>query len=62
MMLCDAGPLVAIIDRSDKNRQRRLAVLSTLRSSLLTTWPCFTELAVTLLSSYYTGIFDHRQW
>ena len=50
-MLCDAGPLVAIIDRSDKNHQRCVAALSTLRSPLLTTWPCFTE-AMYLLGRY----------
>ena len=50
-MLCDGGALVAIIDHSDKNHQRCLVVLSTLRSALLTTWPCFTE-AMYLLGRY----------
>lgn len=50
-MLCDAGPLVAIIDRSDRNHARCLAALSTIRSSLITTWPCFTE-AMYLLYRY----------
>ena len=50
-MLCDAGPLVAIFDRSDKNHTRCLAVLTALRDSLLTTWPCFAE-AMYLLARY----------
>lgn len=50
-MLCDAGPLVAIIDRSDKNHKRCLEVLSTLCASLVTTWPCFAE-AMYLLGQY----------
>lgn len=50
-MLCDAGPLVAIFDRSDKNHKRCLAVLATLVSPLLTTWPCFAE-AMYLLARY----------
>lgn len=50
-MLCDTGPLVAIIDRSDKNHSRCVSVLTTLRSALLTTLPCFTE-AMYLLARY----------
>jgi predicted nucleic acid-binding protein len=50
-MLCDAGPLVAMIDHSDKNHHRCLAVLGALRSALVTTWPCFTE-AMYLLGRY----------
>jgi predicted nucleic acid-binding protein len=50
-MLCDTGPLVAIIDRSDKNHARCLQVLATLLTPLLTTWPCFTE-AMYLLARY----------
>lgn len=50
-MLCDAGPLVALIDRSDKNHRRCLQVLAILRAPLLTTWPCFTE-AMYLLARY----------
>jgi predicted nucleic acid-binding protein len=60
-MLCDAGPLVAIIDHSDKNHQRCLKVLSTLRSALLTTWPCFTE-AMYLLGQYGGQPAQNELW
>ena len=50
-MLSDTGPLVAVFDRSDKNHTRCLQVLATLRSPLLTTWPCFAE-AMYLLARY----------
>lgn len=44
MILIDAGPLVAIILRSEPNHQRCVAAAGTLPSgSLMTTWPCFTE-------------------
>lgn len=43
MTLCDAGPLVALIDSEDKNHQACVAVLPILSSPLLTTWPCLTE-------------------
>ncbi len=44
MTLCDAGPLVALIDRDDANHARRVAALQQLPAGgLLTTWPAFTE-------------------
>ncbi len=50
-MLCDAGPLVAVIDQADKNHKSCLVGLSTLRTPLVTTWPCFAE-AMYLLGQY----------
>jgi uncharacterized protein len=42
--LCDAGPLVALIDRDDANHARCVATLAQLPAGgLLTTWPAFTE-------------------
>jgi len=42
--LCDAGPLVALVDRSDAHHQRCAEVLVKLPYvGLLTTWPCLTE-------------------
>jgi uncharacterized protein len=44
MTLCDAGPLVALVDRSEtSNHERCNAVLPQLPAPLLTTWACFTE-------------------
>lgn len=44
MTLCDADPLVALIDRDDANHPRCVATLEQLPAGgLLTTWPAFTE-------------------
>ncbi len=44
MILCDTGPLVALIDRDDQHHARGVAALATLSgSTLVTTWPCLTE-------------------
>ena len=42
-MLCDASPLIALADEKQVAHTRCTAVLETLPSNLLTTWPCFTE-------------------
>lgn len=42
-MLVDAGPLVALLDASDRNHESCRAVASKLEESLLTVWPAFTE-------------------
>lgn len=41
-MLCDAGPLVALVDRGDPNHQRCMAALNGI-DLLVSTWQCFTE-------------------
>ena len=44
MILCDTGPLVALVDHGDSSHARCVATLSTLPASpLLTTWPCLVE-------------------
>lgn len=43
MILTDAGPFVAILDRSDADHQRCVEALSALTYPMLTTWPAFTE-------------------
>lgn len=51
MILCDASPLIALINRRDVNHSRCVNTLSGLSSPLVTTWPCFTE-AMYLLGRY----------
>jgi uncharacterized protein len=42
--LCDAGPLIAIINEADENHARCVAELGHLPAGpLVTTWPCLTE-------------------
>lgn len=44
MILCDTGPLVALVDGDDKHHLICLSTASTLpANSLVTTWPCLTE-------------------
>src|SRR5579862_4125872 len=43
MTLCDAGPLVALIDRNEAMHDTCRQALTKLVSPLVTTWPCFTE-------------------
>ncbi len=49
--LCDTSPLVALINRKDNSHARAVAVLKTLRGTLVTTWPCVAE-AMHLLNNY----------
>jgi predicted nucleic acid-binding protein len=44
MMLCDAGPLDALLDAGQaQNHARCTAALAHIALPLVTTWPCFTE-------------------
>jgi hypothetical protein len=44
VILCDTGPLVALVDRSDMHHERALAALAGLPDQpLVTTWHCLTE-------------------
>jgi len=43
MILTDAGPLVALIDRGEPDHVRCRKALRTLTGPMLTTWPAFTE-------------------
>lgn len=43
MILTDAGPLVALVDRGEPDHERCVDALANLRGPMLTTWPAFTE-------------------
>jgi uncharacterized protein len=43
MTLCDAGPLIAIIDADEPDHRACLDALNDLVLPLVTTWPAFTE-------------------
>jgi uncharacterized protein len=43
MILTDAGPLVAILDRGETHHEACVACLDGLIGPMLTTWPAFTE-------------------
>ena len=44
MTLTDAGPLIAILDRTELHHRACSAALQELPAEpMLTTWPCFTE-------------------
>lgn len=43
MILTDAGPLVAILDRGESHHGACVACLEELTGPMLTTWPAFTE-------------------
>jgi predicted nucleic acid-binding protein len=44
VILCDAGPLFALIDKKQhQNHSRCRKALAQLAAPLITTWPCFTE-------------------
>ncbi len=43
MILTDAGPLIALIDRGEPDHLRCREALGRLQGAMLTTWPAFTE-------------------
>ena len=42
-MLVDAGPLIALIERTDAHHERCVAALAGIMEPLVTVWPAFTE-------------------
>ncbi|MEM6436252.1 MAG: nucleic acid-binding protein [Cyanobacteria bacterium P01_D01_bin.115] len=43
MILCDAGVLLCLVDRTQSQHQAYRNAVVQLASSLITTWPCLTE-------------------
>ena len=54
MILTDAGPLIAILDRGESYHQICVDCLAELSSPMVTTWPAFAE-AMYLLGRSWTG-------
>lgn len=52
MLLTDAGPLVALLDRSDPHHAACRRVVDTLAEDLATAWPALTEAAHLLSFSW----------
>ncbi len=50
-VLVDAGPLVALIEPTDRHHARSVAALETLTEPLVTVWPAFTEAMYVLRGS-----------
>ena len=55
MILVDAGPLVAIIERDEPDHERCRDALASLTPPMLTTWPAFTEAMYLLGQSGWTA-------
>ncbi|MBW4618363.1 MAG: PIN domain-containing protein [Cyanosarcina radialis HA8281-LM2] len=61
MTLCDASPLIALINQSDINHTRCVNALSGLSAPLVTTRSCFTE-AMYLLGRYGGWSAQQELW
>lgn len=61
-MLTDAGPLIALLDKNDRQHQACVAVVRSLPNQpLFTTWICFTE-AIYFLGEAGGYRFQERLW
>ena len=43
MTLCDAGPMVALVDADDPYHQQCVQAAAMMQPLVVTTWPCLTE-------------------
>ena len=61
MTLCDASPLIALINQGDNNHQRCVDILPSLSAPLITSCACFTE-AMYLLGRYGSWLAQQELW
>ena len=61
MTLCDASPLIALINQGDDNHQRCVDILPSMLAPLITTCACFTE-AMYLLGRYGGWLAQQELW
>jgi uncharacterized protein len=61
VILCDASPLIALINQSDTNHTRCISALAGLPAPLVNTWSCFTE-AMYLLGRYGGWSAQQELW
>lgn len=61
MILTDAGPLIAIIDRGESQHRLCVDCLTNLTGPMLTTWPAFTE-AMYLLGEAGGWVAQQALW
>ena len=61
--LVDAGPLIALFDKSDQFHTIAVAFLKGFRGKLLTTWPVVTETSFyiyrNIRNQFLTNVFIH---
>lgn len=51
-VLVDAGPLIAILDKSDRWHERAVETLQSIHDPLITVWPAFAEAMYLLADSW----------
>ena len=61
MILCDASPLIALINEGDDNHERCVDILPSLSAPFVTTCACFTE-AMYLLGRYGGWLAQQELW
>lgn len=59
--LIDAGPVIALFDRSDQNHERVLNFMKGYEGRLITTWPVLTEISYMLDFNKQTQL-DFLDW
>jgi predicted nucleic acid-binding protein len=61
VILCDASPLVALINKADSRHQDCVDALRSIRGQLVSTWACLTE-AMYLLGAYGGFTAQEQLW